>query len=63
MVTCMSHYCFSLLLDVKAATKIQSFWRGYWAREHDVEVVRVRREIRAKRAEDHIVVLRTELDR
>ena len=52
-----------MLLDVKAATKIQSFWRGYWAREHDVDVVRVRREIRARRAEEHIVVLRSELER
>ncbi|XP_052242853.1 uncharacterized protein LOC127852875 isoform X2 [Dreissena polymorpha] len=52
--------------DVKylqAATKIQSFWRGYFAREHNVDCVRVRREIRARRAEEHIVVLRTELEK
>lgn len=49
--------------DVRAATKIQSFWRGYYTREHDVDAVRVRREIRARRAEEHIVVLRTELDK
>ncbi|XP_053397465.1 uncharacterized protein LOC123551935 isoform X2 [Mercenaria mercenaria] len=46
-----------------AATKIQSFWRGYYTREHNVDAVRVRREIRARRAEEHIVVLRTELDK
>ncbi|KAL3881429.1 hypothetical protein ACJMK2_027871 [Sinanodonta woodiana] len=49
--------------DQKAAIRIQKMWRGYWAREHNVEVVRVRQEIRARRAEDHIVVLRSELDR
>ncbi|XP_060591068.1 uncharacterized protein LOC132746033 isoform X4 [Ruditapes philippinarum] len=52
--------------DIKAlhaATKIQSFWRGYYTREHNVDAVRVRREIRARRAEEHIVVLRTELDK
>ncbi|KAK3595229.1 hypothetical protein CHS0354_021545 [Potamilus streckersoni] len=49
--------------EQKAALRIQKMWRGYWAREHNVEVVRVRQEIRARRAEDHIVVLRSELDR
>ncbi|KAL4232589.1 hypothetical protein ACF0H5_007279 [Mactra antiquata] len=48
---------------VNAATKIQSYWRGYYTREHNVDAVRVRREIRARRAEEHIVVLRTELDK
>ncbi|XP_052809699.1 uncharacterized protein LOC128238150 isoform X4 [Mya arenaria] len=46
-----------------AAVRIQSFWRGYYTREHNVDCVRVRREIRARRAEEHIVVLRAELDK
>ena len=46
-----------------AATLIQSVWRGYWAREHSLDVVSVRKEIRARRAEDHIVLLRADLDR
>lgn len=49
--------------DHRAATVIQATWRGYWAREHNTEVVSVRKEIRARRAEDHIVMLRAELDR
>ncbi|XP_062596300.1 uncharacterized protein LOC134257721 isoform X3 [Saccostrea cucullata] len=49
--------------DHRAATLIQATWRGFWAREHNPEVVSVRKEIRARRAEDHIVVLRSELDR
>ncbi|XP_056014228.1 uncharacterized protein LOC125674963 isoform X3 [Ostrea edulis] len=49
--------------DHRAATLIQATWRGYWAREHNPEVVSVRKEMRARRAEDHIVVLRAELDR
>ena len=61
-----NYYTFLLsnfITDVKAATKIQSFWRGYYTREYDVDAVRVRREIRARRAEEHIVVLRSELDK
>ncbi|XP_070182472.1 uncharacterized protein [Littorina saxatilis] len=46
-----------------AATLIQSVWRGYWAREHSLDVVSVRKEIRARRAEDHILLLRAQLDR
>ena len=42
---------------------IQATWRGYHAREKDPNVVSARKEIRARRAEDHIVVLRSELDR
>ncbi|CAL1544711.1 unnamed protein product [Lymnaea stagnalis] len=47
----------------KAATSIQAFWRGYWAREHNTKVVSVRKEIRARRAEDHIMLLRKDLER
>ncbi|XP_034331470.2 uncharacterized protein [Magallana gigas] len=53
----------TLNADHRAATVIQATWRGYWARECNAEVVSVRKEIRARRAEDHIVMLRAELDR
>ena len=49
--------------EVRAAIMIQSTWRGYWARTKNPEVVSVRKEIRARRAEDHIVLLRSELDK
>ncbi|XP_069137339.1 uncharacterized protein [Argopecten irradians] len=49
--------------DHKAAVMIQSVWRGYRVRCKDSEAVSVRKEIRARRAEDHIVLLRSELDR
>ena len=57
------HYMYLYFADHRAATIIQATWRGYWAREHNPDVVSVRKEIRARRAEDHIVVLRAELDR
>ena len=41
----------------------QAFWRGYWSREYDTKVVSVRKEIRARRAEDHIMLLRKDLER
>ncbi|VDI27867.1 Hypothetical predicted protein [Mytilus galloprovincialis] len=47
----------------KAAIMIQTRWRGYWTRQHHPEAVSVRKEMRAKRAEDHIVILRSELDK
>ncbi|XP_025097156.1 uncharacterized protein LOC112565711 isoform X5 [Pomacea canaliculata] len=47
----------------RAATVIQAMWRGYRAREYNMHVISVRKEIRARRAEDHIVLLRAELDR
>ncbi|KAL8584354.1 hypothetical protein ACOMHN_031974 [Nucella lapillus] len=47
----------------RAATVLQAAWRGHWARESSLEVVSVRKEIRARRAEDHIVLLRADLDR
>uniref|UniRef100_A0A2C9LL35 Fibronectin type-III domain-containing protein n=1 Tax=Biomphalaria glabrata TaxID=6526 RepID=A0A2C9LL35_BIOGL len=50
-------------LGHKAATIIQSFWRGYWTREHNNHVISVRKEIRARRAEDHIILLRKDLER
>ncbi|XP_041350751.1 uncharacterized protein LOC121369758 [Gigantopelta aegis] len=46
----------------KAAVTIQSLWRGHFARQHDAEVVSIRKEIRARRAEDHIVMLKAELE-
>ncbi|XP_012941590.1 serine-rich adhesin for platelets [Aplysia californica] len=49
--------------DDKAATLIQSFWRGYWARENNARVISIRKEIRARRAEDHIMLLRKDLER
>lgn len=47
----------------KAAVMIQTRWRGYWTRQHHPEAVSVRKEMRAKRAEDHIIILRAELDK
>ncbi|RUS84614.1 hypothetical protein EGW08_007641 [Elysia chlorotica] len=49
--------------DNRAATSIQAFWRGYWAREHNALVVSARKEIRARRAEDHIMLLRNDLEK
>ncbi|XP_021366766.1 uncharacterized protein LOC110459051 isoform X1 [Mizuhopecten yessoensis] len=49
--------------DHKAAIMIQSVWRGFRTRSKDSEVVFIRKEIRARRAEDHIILLRSELDR
>ncbi|XP_060069626.1 uncharacterized protein LOC132549692 [Ylistrum balloti] len=49
--------------DHKAAIMIQSLWRGYRTRCKNSEVVSIRKEIRARRAEDHIILLRSELDR
>lgn len=38
----------------KAAIKIQSVWRGYFVRHHNVRVVKLLQEIRFRRLEDHI---------
>lgn len=46
-----------------AATRLQAMWRGYRARQTDPLVLRVRQEIRARRAEDHIRHLSHQLDR
>lgn len=51
------------LVDNQAATSIQAYWRGYWAREHNTQVVSARKEIRARRAEDHIMLLRNDLEK
>jgi hypothetical protein len=51
------------LSEHKAAVMIQTRWRGYWTRQHHPEAVSVRKEMRAKRAEDHIIILRAELDK
>ncbi|GFO03555.1 centrosomal protein of 97 kda [Plakobranchus ocellatus] len=50
-------------IDNRAATSIQAYWRGYWAREHNTQVVSARKEIRARRAEDHIMLLRNDLEK
>ncbi|GFS21485.1 centrosomal protein of 97 kDa [Elysia marginata] len=50
-------------IDNQAATSIQAFWRGYWAREYNTQVVSARKEIRARRAEDHIMLLRNDLEK
>ncbi|KAL5010693.1 hypothetical protein ScPMuIL_012998 [Solemya velum] len=47
----------------KAAVRIQAIWRGYRTREYNDDALRVRKEIRSRRAEDHIMSLRSELDR
>ena len=56
-----------LFLAVKektlAATKLQALWRGFMARSKDPSVLKVRQEIRAKRAEEHITHLRDELEK
>ncbi|XP_050392390.1 uncharacterized protein LOC126810978 isoform X2 [Patella vulgata] len=49
--------------EQKAATSIQAFWKGHRTRQCNPEVVSVRNEIRARHAEEHIVLLQTELER
>ncbi|XP_077977654.1 uncharacterized protein LOC144433219 [Glandiceps talaboti] len=49
--------------DIRAATRIQAYWRGYHVREHDPEVVKVRHIIRNQRVEDHIRQLNAELEK
>ncbi|GFY55862.1 centrosomal protein of 97 kDa [Trichonephila inaurata madagascariensis] len=39
---------------VRAATKIQSVWRGYFVRHHNHRVFKLLQEIRFRRLEDHI---------
>lgn len=46
-----------VVLDNKAAVKIQSRWRGYWARKNDPNVLTVCYELRARRSQDHILQL------
>ncbi|CAG5134150.1 unnamed protein product, partial [Candidula unifasciata] len=47
----------------KAAAIIQAYWRGYRTRHFNAQVVSIRKEIRARRAEDHILLLRQDLER
>lgn len=47
----------------KAATIIQAYWHGYRTRHFNTHVVSIRKEIRARRAEDHILLLRQDLER
>ncbi|EGD73040.1 hypothetical protein PTSG_04751 [Salpingoeca rosetta] len=46
----------------RAATVIQAAWRGFVIRATDPDVAAVRREIRTRRMEDHIVSLHRQLD-
>nr|XP_042903146.1 centrosomal protein of 97 kDa isoform X2 [Parasteatoda tepidariorum] len=39
---------------IKAATKIQSVWRGYFVRHHNPRVFKMLQEVRFRRLEDHI---------
>ncbi|XP_063809666.1 centrosomal protein of 97 kDa isoform X2 [Pseudophryne corroboree] len=47
----------------KAATKLQSCWRGFYARKHNPQVKDVRCEIRLSRMQEHIVFLSKEVSR
>ncbi|KAK7882456.1 hypothetical protein WMY93_028630 [Mugilogobius chulae] len=47
----------------KAAIKIQSWWRGHYARLLNVKVKEVRNEIRLRRMQDHILFLSEKLNR
>ncbi|XP_075050997.1 centrosomal protein of 97 kDa isoform X2 [Mixophyes fleayi] len=47
----------------KAATKLQSCWRGFYARKHNPKVKDVRCEIRLSRMQEHIVFLSEEVSR
>ncbi|XP_070568544.1 serine-rich adhesin for platelets-like isoform X2 [Ptychodera flava] len=49
--------------DVREATKIQAWWRGHCARQHNPKVVKAREMIRRQRVEDHIKELNAELER
>ncbi|XP_019647796.1 PREDICTED: LOW QUALITY PROTEIN: uncharacterized protein LOC109488084 [Branchiostoma belcheri] len=49
--------------QTKAATQIQSWWRGVHTRQTSPRVGKVRSEIRARRAEDHVRRLGAELDK
>ncbi|KAI8498485.1 hypothetical protein Bbelb_236870 [Branchiostoma belcheri] len=49
--------------QTKAATQIQSWWRGVHTRQTSPRVGKVRSEIRARRAEDHVRKLGAELDK
>ncbi|XP_056412247.1 centrosomal protein of 97 kDa isoform X2 [Hyla sarda] len=46
-----------------AATKLQSYWRGFYARKHNSKVKEVRYEIRLSRMQEHIVYLSQEVCR
>uniref|UniRef100_H3A6Z9 Centrosomal protein of 97 kDa n=2 Tax=Latimeria chalumnae TaxID=7897 RepID=H3A6Z9_LATCH len=45
----------------RAATKIQSSWRGFYTRNYDEKAKAVRCEIRLRRMQEHIVFLTTEV--
>lgn len=47
----------------KAATKLQSCWRGFYARRHNPKVKEVQYEIRLSRMQEHVVFLSQEICR
>ncbi|XP_053310969.1 centrosomal protein of 97 kDa isoform X2 [Spea bombifrons] len=47
----------------KAATKLQSSWRGFYARKNNPKVRDVRYEIRLRRMQEHIIFLTREINR
>ncbi|XP_075708914.1 centrosomal protein of 97 kDa isoform X2 [Rhinoderma darwinii] len=47
----------------KAATKLQSCWRGFHARKHNPKVKQIQYEIRLSRMQEHIVFLSHEVSR
>ena len=47
--------------EIAAATKIQALWRGHWARWKDPYTLSQKRELRSRRMEEHVLVLRSEV--
>ncbi|XP_068124546.1 centrosomal protein of 97 kDa isoform X2 [Hyperolius riggenbachi] len=47
----------------KAATKLQSHWRGFYARKYNSKIKEVRYEVRLSRMQEHIVYLTEEVTR
>ncbi|XP_045858055.1 centrosomal protein of 97 kDa isoform X1 [Meles meles] len=47
----------------EAATKLQAYWRGFYARNYNPQAKDVRQEIRLRRMQEHIVCLTDEIRR
>ncbi|XP_021548192.1 centrosomal protein of 97 kDa isoform X2 [Neomonachus schauinslandi] len=47
----------------EAATKLQAYWRGFYARNYNPQAKDVRHEIRLRRMQEHIVCLTNEIRR
>ncbi|XP_022359118.1 centrosomal protein of 97 kDa isoform X2 [Enhydra lutris kenyoni] len=47
----------------EAATKLQAYWRGFYARNYNLQAKDVRHEIRLRRMQEHIVCLTDEIRR